>query len=1149
MLKITLCYIVKNEKSQLIRSIESAKGGYDELVVVDTGSTDGSENVAASYGGESAFFTWCDDFAAARNFALTKCCGDWVLFLDADEYFSDGGAAFVRPAVERAEQAGIKALLLAIDNIDNGVVQSQFYNLRLFRREKNFRYEGRIHEQLRDNGQEIDSVAYIPVEKCRLLHTGYMGCLSPQKAARNLRLLQEEMKTTKQPERLYGFLADAYLGVNDLDEAARYAWLDIQQGRRAVTYASRSWRILLQLLMAHDVNGISRIEVAKSAVANFPELPEFHAEYAECLAAAGRYEEAVQEVAALQTVQTGIEPSMFTEAMRSQLFKRAEVWKQQASGSLAVYQKSWKLWKEKRLGEAEEILQNAWQKTGVKSLRGMLLMAYIMRDQKQYLSEVACLQELLTTFAVAEEKKLLADAWSMLGEVLRIIGEAELAVDAFQKSVELEPCLEQQLVECSNAIFAANAVEKATPDLFAGLYGQYRNLLKKLVRQPYPQAAWKHQKIRVGYLSMDFRNHAVGQFVKPLLRDFDGEHFAVYVYSLTEQEDNVTIALQDSKAVWRKVCGRSWKQIAEQVRADEIDILVDLAGHTAGNALPVFAWQPAPVQISGIGYFNSTGIEETTGFLSDMFCAPGAVDSYFVEPLLRLPHSHFCYQPFTVFPDVGDLPCLQRGYVTFGCFNNFAKVTDEMLLVWKEILAQVPNSRLLLKHSLFDSSEGLDYTKKRMQRLGLPLAQIDFRGFSRDYLEQYREVDIALDTSPYPGGATTCEALYMGVPVVTLVGNRHGARFGYSFLSSIGLAELVAKDLVQYQQIAAGLAADKDLLQALHAGLRKRMEESLLMDAKGYMRGLERVYCQLSDVYPLVSIMIPTYNRPVFLEQTLQSCLNQDYPNLEIIVCDNSTNDDTAAVVARYTKDCRLRYYRNREAKTKEENFIPFERLARGEYLQWLMDDDMLAPYKISKMMKVFQRHQQVTMVTSQRGVVDVNGRLIDQRKAPFEINGEYKVIPAQEAALDVLTRAENWLGEPSAVLFRRKDLTHHYWRAECKGLLTISDVAMWLELLEKGDCAVFREPLSFYRKHPQQEGADPDVILLSRIEWVKLAQEYYRRQVFVYPRESYQRLTAILLEDCYRLEKLLKPVASEEMWSRYRQCMDSLAEKTIHVE
>ncbi|TYZ27927.1 hypothetical protein FZ041_09785 [Selenomonas caprae] len=514
---------------------------------------------------------------------------------------------------------------------------------------------------------------------------------------------------------------------------------------------------------------------------------------------------------------------------------------------IEAYRNVFRLWQQRRLIEAEKLLDEFWQQSGMKSLRGMLLMAYILRDRQKYVSEVKVLEELLERFADSGEAKLLADAWSMLGSVLRRLGESELSVEAFKKSVELEPDKEQKLVECSNALFSANAIDGVTAEYMQSLYALYRRLLADLAIEPYPVPDWQHEKIRVGYLSADLRDHAVAQFVRPLFCQYDRERFRVYGYSLVRRPDDVTAALQQGCDTWRDVSDGSWAEIARQIRADEIDILVDLAGHSAENALPVFAYRPAPVQISGIGYFNSTGMQEMQGFLSDRYCSPEEYSSYFTEKLLRLPQSHFCYQPFSKFPAVGQLPCLAKGYVTFGCFNNFAKVNDGMLLLWKEILQRVPDSHLLLKHSLLGTEEGLSYTRQRFERLGMPMERIEFRGLSKDYLEQYNDMDIALDTSPYPGGLTTCEALYMGVPVVTLKGNRHGARFGYSFLANLGLQELVAEAAEGYVDIAVKIAGDWELLALLRANLRRMMQELPLMDGDAYMRAMESLYGRLYE--------------------------------------------------------------------------------------------------------------------------------------------------------------------------------------------------------------------------------------------------------------------------------------------------------------
>ena len=514
---------------------------------------------------------------------------------------------------------------------------------------------------------------------------------------------------------------------------------------------------------------------------------------------------------------------------------------------LAVYQQALACWKQGGFGQAEKILQDFWQKTGNRSLRGMLLMAYILRDKKEYVSEIKILEELLQQFPETPERDLLADAWSVLGAALRMLGESELSVAAFRKSIELEPNPVQKVIEGSNAIFSANAIADVSPAYMQELYALYRNLLADLDIEPYSRCSWKHSRIRVGYMSADFRNHAVGQFIRSLFCHYDRTRFAIYAYSLHDLEDNVTQVLKSGGTNWRTMADASWSEIAAQVRQDEIDILVDLAGHTAMNALPVFAFRAAPVQLSGIGYFNSTGIYDTTGFLSDVYCAPETYSPYYTEPLLRLPHSHFCYQPFTEFPEVRTPAFVRNGYITFGCFNNFAKVTDAMLLTWKQILEAVPTAKLLLKHTLLGEPEGREYTLNRLRALGMPLSRIELRGFSKDYLEQYLDMDIALDTSPYPGGLTTCEALYMGVPVVSLVGNRHGARFGYSFLANVGLAELAAETECAYRDIAVQLATDTELLGLLHRNLRDMMKKSPLMDVGLYMKELEDLYEKTVD--------------------------------------------------------------------------------------------------------------------------------------------------------------------------------------------------------------------------------------------------------------------------------------------------------------
>ena len=279
---------------------------------------------------------------------------------------------------------------------------------------------------------------------------------------------------------------------------------------------------------------------------------------------------------------------------------------------------------------------------------------------------------------------------------------------------------------------------------------------------------------------------------------------------------------------------------------------------------------------------------------------------------------------------------------------------------------------------------------------------------------------------------------------------------------------------------------------------------------------------------PLVSIMIPTYNRPTYFRETLESALSQTYPNIEVIVCDNSTDDRTEELMQAYRADVRVRYVRNREAKSKEENFMPFEHLAQGEYLQWCMDDDILLPDKITLMVDAFLSEPTATLVTSIRGVIDGEGRYLGQWQAP-PIYGRYGCFAGAVIGHSTLRNMANFLGEPSAVLFRWCDLVHHYWRAQARGYLTISDCVMWLELLEKGDAVIFARPLSLYRRHEGQEGVRADTLVLSRIEWRRLIEEYWRRRVFLTEETDYRTVMDLLLEsDREMIEPLLAQVSPE---------------------
>jgi len=473
--------------------------------------------------------------------------------------------------------------------------------------------------------------------------------------------------------------------------------------------------------------------------------------------------------------------------------------------------------------------------------KAFLLEAYIRREQGEFVKEFLSLTELLPRFEFKKpgEKSLAADALSLFGSVNRVLGNVAESVESFKLSAMLDGGGVKSCTEISNALFAANSAENFSAEDFRELYAAYKKYSADIT--PYPRRFYAHKKIRVGFLSVDFQWHVVMAWSWALLTELDKNFFAVYCYSGVKEPDNVTNHFRATVDVWRDIASLTDAQAAQLIRDDEIDILFDLGGHTADNRLRVAAYRPASVQISGVGYMNSTGLDATDYFLSDVHCA-GKSSPYFTEKLILLPQSHICYEPPTKLELAAAPPCLANGYVTFGSFNQFGKVTDSILRAWKKILDAVPDSRLILKHKIFNRSDGRDFVSGRLKKFGFDLRRVEMRGYTANHLAEYADVDIALDTFPYTGGVTTCEALYMGVPVVSLYGDRHGTRFGLSILTNVGLEALAVDSFDAYVERAVALAGDWELLQVLRTNLRGMMKKSPLMDSAGYARAVGEAF-------------------------------------------------------------------------------------------------------------------------------------------------------------------------------------------------------------------------------------------------------------------------------------------------------------------
>ncbi len=434
---------------------------------------------------------------------------------------------------------------------------------------------------------------------------------------------------------------------------------------------------------------------------------------------------------------------------------------------------------------------------------------------------------------------------NILGHVYRRLGMIQQAVEHYRisgttrnSSVAGDDSLAIQ--DYSNYLFTLHNMVCSREFLLeeSRKYNDFFTGISQYVHQRKP----RHKKLRIGYVSPDLRFHVVAFFSYAFFKCYDKNRFEVYCYAKC-QEDAASQEFAASVDHWTNICYDTAQQAAAQIYQDEIDILVDLSGHTANNCLPILAYKPAPIQISGIGWFDTTGLATVDYFLVDSYTDPeGLNDAFFTEKLLRLPHSHFCYMWHDKPLPVSPAPYRANGYITFGSFNNFSKVTDEILQVWAKILRAVPRSRLFLKAGIFNTEYGIKVALRRMEQAGIPMDAVDEEYAESAYLSKYGRIDIALDTFPYPGGGTTCDALYMGVPVITLVGQRHNARFGYSLLMNMGLEECCAFSEDEYVRKAVELAGNPSRLTELHQTLRRRMRQSPVMDDALYMGEVETAY-------------------------------------------------------------------------------------------------------------------------------------------------------------------------------------------------------------------------------------------------------------------------------------------------------------------
>lgn len=489
---------------------------------------------------------------------------------------------------------------------------------------------------------------------------------------------------------------------------------------------------------------------------------------------------------------------------------------------------------------------------------------------------IACYQQALAL------KPDCAPAFYNMGNALKEKGRVDEAIAAFQRCLSLDPSYHSAYNNLGNALQDQGRIEEAIACYEKGLAvnphrpATHSNLLLSLHYRPGYSAeaifkahrqwnqqhaeAFKHfaphvndrspdRRLKIGYVSADLREHVIARFLLPLLRCHDHTKFEVYGYAHVARPDAMTERLRSHTDQWRSLVGLSDQEAADVIRQDGIDILVDLAGHTGSNRLLILARKPAPVQVTWLGYPDTTGLDVVDYRLTDALAdPPGLTDAFNTEQLVRLPQTAWCLDAISEGAAAQQPPSMSKGYVTFGTFSNFAKVSQISLGLWTRILQAVPRAHLRIKAAAMANAEIVRRLVEFFGRHGIAADRVELVAHDASWqahLQSYDELDIALDTFPYHGTTTTCEALWMGVPVVSLAGATHVSRVGASLLTNVGLGDLVAPSEDEYVQIAAGLAQDQQRLGELRSKLRQRMQASPLMDAPGFARNVEAAYRQM----------------------------------------------------------------------------------------------------------------------------------------------------------------------------------------------------------------------------------------------------------------------------------------------------------------
>ena len=469
-------------------------------------------------------------------------------------------------------------------------------------------------------------------------------------------------------------------------------------------------------------------------------------------------------------------------------------------------------------------------------------LAIAMRNAGRLSEAIKCLRNVLSIDPENDQ------AYNNLGNAYKESGNIDDALDCYRQALEIRPDYAEAN---SNMLFTMNYDSRIDQQTILSEAQKWWQKNHTLIPQPNhsDSRARADKSLKIGYMSPDFRQHAVSNFMIPLLEAHDRNKVEVYCYAAVKRPDNITEQIRNLADHWRSVIGMPDGAVADMIRTDGIAILVDLAGHTAGNRLQIFAHKPAPIQVSWLGYPNTTGLPQMDYRLTDEIADPeGEADELHSERLLRLPNGFLCYSPFEDSPEIIPNDPAGKRPVTFGCFNNLTKINTQVISTWTKILNGVPDSHLILKNKQLSDKPLRDQFLDLFARQGIRADRIEIMGPTPtfwEHLDLYNRIDIGLDPFPYNGTTSTCEALWMGVPVITLCGDRHASRVGSSILTRIGFGELAAANEADYVAGAIALASDRKRLHHIKSEIGAAFRASPICDKHSFARDIESLFHEI----------------------------------------------------------------------------------------------------------------------------------------------------------------------------------------------------------------------------------------------------------------------------------------------------------------